>query len=406
VKVIAVPVTSGGNGLDTLINGHNQASEIAAATGGSLVSAAPANVAAAILLGLQNLPVTVTPVAVGCGGLTVSFSPASQTVTSGNNAVFTETITVDNNPALQGTTINCSVDFQTGFGTQSISITIPDTTPPTLTLPPDATNEATSAAGAVHTFNATATDNSDPNPSVVCNPPSGSTFPLGVTTITCTATDSSGNSTTGTFTKTVVDTTPPVLTVPSDATNEATGPGGAVHIFSATATDIVDPSPTVVCDPLSGSTFPLGDTLINCTATDFSGNASSGSFTKTVVDTTPPVASCVESVNPDGEIPDAPGKGGKGQNQDGFYQINATDIVDPDPQVFVVDDGTGFVFGPFPSGTNIKYTEANGAKPSQKPGSGAVDWKLNGQGDASVHAVDFSGNVSASAACLVPPDPK
>ena len=78
-----------------------------------------------------------------------------------------------------------------------------DTTPPTLTLPPNTVIETTSSAGEVHNFSATATDNVDPSPTVVCTPPSGSTVPLGVTTVDCTATDALGNSTNGSFNVTV-----------------------------------------------------------------------------------------------------------------------------------------------------------------------------------------------------------
>ena len=38
---------------------------------------------------------------------------------------------------------------------------------------------------------------------------SGATFPLGTTTVTCTATDAHGNTATGSLTVTVHDTTPP-----------------------------------------------------------------------------------------------------------------------------------------------------------------------------------------------------
>lgn len=110
---------------------------------------------------------------------------------------------------------------------------------------------------------------------------------------------------------------------------------------------------------------------------------------------------CEEGVNPAGKTPQAPGQG---QNEDGFYLIGA-EPADAGLSVFVHDDGSGTVFGPFPSGTNIKYTEANGADPSIKAGSGEVDWKIKGQGDASVSFVDDFGNI-AFAACLVPPPPK
>ena len=119
-------------------------------------------------------------------------------------------------------------------------------------------------------------------------------------------------------------------------------------------------------------------------------------------------------MNPAGNTPKAPGKGGQGQNQDGFYQLQAVDIVDPAPGIFVVDMGTDnvfgtaddFAFGPFASLTDIKYTEANGAAPSIKAGSGDVEWNIKGQGDAAVYGLDFSGNASAPVFCRVPPPPK
>ena len=57
--------------------------------------------------------------------------------------------------------------------------------PPTLQLPSDITTEATSSAGAVVTFTATATDAEDGSITPVCIPASGSTFPIGETTVTC-----------------------------------------------------------------------------------------------------------------------------------------------------------------------------------------------------------------------------
>jgi len=78
---------------------------------------------------------------------------------------------------------------------------------------------------------------------------------------------------------TVVDVTPPVLTVPSPIIVDATSLAGATVSYTATATDNVDPSPVVSCVPASGSTFPIGTTTVNCTATDASQNVAHGSFT-------------------------------------------------------------------------------------------------------------------------------
>jgi hypothetical protein len=109
ITVIAVPVVSGfGDGLDST----GQASAVASATGGSVLpSATPSEVSDAILAGLQNLPVTVTPSPSCDPDLSVAFTPAgSQTVTSGDDVNYTETITVSSsNPG--GGTLSCTVDF-------------------------------------------------------------------------------------------------------------------------------------------------------------------------------------------------------------------------------------------------------------------------------------------------------
>lgn len=78
-----------------------------------------------------------------------------------------------------------------------------DTTAPVLTLPADQTVNATSPAGAAVTFAASATDDTDPAPTVTCTPPSGATFAIGGTAVSCSATDTSGNSSNGTFNVTV-----------------------------------------------------------------------------------------------------------------------------------------------------------------------------------------------------------
>jgi dipeptidyl aminopeptidase/acylaminoacyl peptidase len=78
-----------------------------------------------------------------------------------------------------------------------------DTTPPVLTVPADQTVAATGPTGAVVNYVVSATDNTDPNPTVGCVPPSGSTFPVGPTTVACTATDASGNTSSASFRITV-----------------------------------------------------------------------------------------------------------------------------------------------------------------------------------------------------------
>ncbi len=84
------------------------------------------------------------------------------------------------------------------------------------------------------------------------------------------------------------DTTDPVLTLPGNITEEATGPNGAAVSFTTSATDEDPASPNVTCDKNSGDTFPIGTTTVNCSATDAAGNEATASFTVTVRDTTAP----------------------------------------------------------------------------------------------------------------------
>ena len=155
--------------------------------------------------------------------------------------------------------------------------------------------EAVSASGATATYTASVTDNIDPSPTLTCTPASGASFPLGSTSVQCSATDSSGNNSTANFIVRVVDTTMPTISgVPVDRNLEAAGPGGAVTTWtSPTATDLVSGTLPVLCAPASGSTFPIGTTIVTCSATDAALNRTPATFRVTVVDTTKPTFTLV-----------------------------------------------------------------------------------------------------------------
>ena len=161
-----------------------------------------------------------------------------------------------------------------------------DKTPPTLTLPATITAEATGPDGAVVGYTATAFDSVDGAVSVTCTPASGSTFPLGTTTVNCSASDNSGNNTGDSFMVTVVDTTAPAVTVPANITANAMSPSGAVVTFAASALDTVDETLTPACSPASGSTFTFGTTTVTCTATDVHHSTGTNSFTVAVLTAT------------------------------------------------------------------------------------------------------------------------
>ena len=96
------------------------------------------------------------------------------------------------------------------------TITVVDETPPTITCPDDiSVNNDPETCSAVVTFSVTATDNCS-EVTVVTEPESGSTFPVGETTVTCTATDEAGNESTSSFKVTVKDNEPPIITTISD----------------------------------------------------------------------------------------------------------------------------------------------------------------------------------------------
>jgi len=175
--------------------------------------------------------------------------------------------------------------------------TAPDTTPPVIAVPGSVVAEATGGAGAVVAYTVTATDDVDGSVTPICAPASGLTFTIGATTVSCTATDTHGNTTTATFSVTVQDTTPPVFSVPDSVVAEASSVSGAIVSYTATATDEVDGNVPPSCTPASGSIFAIGATIVNCTATDTHGNTGSAAFTVKVEDTTAPtIMSVVPSV--------------------------------------------------------------------------------------------------------------
>ncbi|WP_030075887.1 HYR domain-containing protein [Streptomyces baarnensis] len=187
-----------------------QATRIIEATGGRLLEGIDGDrVAEAIVDGFDNLPTSVGYRLEACDPhLTVALDPPTRQLTSGETAHFAETVDVSED-APQGTTLTCTVQFLLGTqvpGTdtigpaaaadpdfqQQISITVNDVDVPVVTVD-DRTAGAPDDDGARISYTATATDPQDGELPVTCAPPSGSLFPVGTTTVTCTATDSAGN---------------------------------------------------------------------------------------------------------------------------------------------------------------------------------------------------------------------
>ena len=110
-------------------------------------------------------------------------------------------------------------------------------------------------------------------------------YPVGVTTITWTAKDAAGNTSSATETVTVFDVEAPVFHQSRTSLLEvnATSPAGAVVTFSPNATDNVGVT-SLSCEPASGSVLGVGSHLVTCTASDAAGNSASTSFSVSVID--------------------------------------------------------------------------------------------------------------------------
>jgi len=139
------------------------------------------------------------PAVTGCDATAVATDFDDGTIDpDGHPLVFT----VDPSGPYSAGATDVTITVEDPFGmsdTCDATITVTDSGFPTITCPADISMPSTIAGGEVVSFSVTATDDCDPSPTIVCVPASGSIFPVGTTTVTCTATDSSGNEATCAF---------------------------------------------------------------------------------------------------------------------------------------------------------------------------------------------------------------
>ena len=193
--------------------------------------------------------------------------------------------TACNNTTFKKNDIVTTVENNGSQGGNGNNSNQPDTAPPVITL--NGNSSITLEYGSTYSeAGATATDNVDGSVSVTI---SGdvNTSKLGTYTITYTATDSVGNTATKTRTVSIVDTTPPVITLNGNSSITLEY-GSTYSEAGATATDNVDGSVSV---SVSGdvNTSKLGTYTITYTATDSVGNTATKTRIVSVVDTAPPV---------------------------------------------------------------------------------------------------------------------
>ncbi|MDC0552063.1 DUF5011 domain-containing protein, partial [Flavobacteriaceae bacterium] len=207
----------------------------------------------------------------------------------GGEINVTTTGSVDSDTIGVYTLTYTATDSSGNTTTTTRTVNVVDTIAPTITLVGD--NPITIEVGDTYTdAGATATDNYDTEISVTTTGFVDSDT-IGVYTLTYTATDSSGNTTTATRTVNVVDTIAPVITLNGD--NPTTIEVGTTFTDpGASATDNYD---TEISVTVSGevNSENLGSYTLTYTATDSSGNTTTATRTVNVVDTTAPIITLI-----------------------------------------------------------------------------------------------------------------
>ncbi|MGW6933256.1 VWA domain-containing protein [Lentzea sp. NPDC054927] len=229
-NVRVVGVDSGG--AEVGLNSRGQISQIIVDPKGSLqkyVKNGSEQIRTAILDGIKDLDITVTPVPKCDTGLTVELTPPGPaTGPSGEDVKFAEKFSVAAT-ATPGSTLRCTIEFRLNNEpqarpghTQTVTVRVADLVEPVVRID-NVTTQAQDGTGATVTYQASATTSQGQPLTPVCTPPSGTRFPIGITTVTCTATDAQGNTGTDTAVITITAQNPEgsqIWLVSPDGTNQ------------------------------------------------------------------------------------------------------------------------------------------------------------------------------------------
>src|SRR5882724_3811102 len=156
-----------------------------------------------------SVPLPPLPPVAQCKHATVSVGVNCLADASINNDSFSpnagDPITLAQSPSgpypLGDTSVTLTVTDSHGLSNSCVAIvTVADTTPPVVTCPGNIVTDATSRAGVVVNFPTPAATDNCSVASVTSSPANGSTFAIGDTTVSYTATDAAGNQDTCIFT--------------------------------------------------------------------------------------------------------------------------------------------------------------------------------------------------------------
>jgi len=193
-----------------------------------------------------SIPSDLNVEATAANGAVVTFTGSAHDGVSGNDLQVTFTPASGSVFSFGSTTVTATATDASGSATTgSFVVTVSDTTPPVIASIADQTVEATGPAGAPVAFAAGAYDVVSGQLPVIFSPPSGSTFALGTTTVTATATDQAGNASSRTFVVNVRDTTAPNFGSLTASPNIITSRNHQMVPVSLTASvvDAVDQTP-------------------------------------------------------------------------------------------------------------------------------------------------------------------
>ncbi len=243
-------------------------------------------------LALSGIPANVTVQATIAGGAAVGYvapkavdedaTAPSVTCDHGSGSLF----------PVGTTTVTCQTtdgDDTPSTVTATFQVTVIDADLGLSGVPADITVDAAVPSGAAVTYvPPTGVDEDGSAIAVSCDHTSGSNFPIGTTTVTCSVSDSDDTPSTRTasFRVTVNDTDLALTAAPADISVVATGSSGAAVTYTLpSAIDEDATSPPVTCDRASGSTFSVGTTTVTCQVADADDTPStvSASFHVTVI---------------------------------------------------------------------------------------------------------------------------
>ena len=202
---------------------------------------------------------------------------------TGNSSTCTSTVTIIDNitPAI---TCPAAISQNTDAGTCTASVTVP------------AVVTSDNCAATLLTWSMTGATNAV-SPATGINPVGTYTFNNGITTVTYTVGDASGNTATCSFTVTIADAQNPLISgCPANIVQsvDAGTCGAVVTWIEPTAADNCTLPAGLLWtkSALPGSIFPVGVTTVNYTVRDAAGNQAVCTFTVTINDNQAPVITC------------------------------------------------------------------------------------------------------------------